>query len=532
MLLKIDKLCCDLVKDDTTSEQILDNVSLSVDHGETVAIVGESGSGKTVTALSILRLIEEIATVRQTGAIFFEDRDIFPLSTDQMRMLRGNDMAMIFQEPMTSLNPVYTVGNQLLEPLQLHRQMNRREALAEAASLLHRTGIPDPEERLGAYPHQLSGGQRQRVMIAMAIACRPKLLIADEPTTALDVTVQAQILDLLKGLQEEFNMAILLITHNLPIVSKIADHVHIMKNGRIIEHGATKNIFHAPQHAYTKKLLHSIPSTHPAAKASAKPLVVARNLSCRFTLKGKKKHIFSRDSRILTAVDDVNLSIAQGSTLGIVGESGSGKTTLGMALLRLVGSTGEIVFDAQSLQGLKGRDLRPLRKEMQVIFQDPFSSLSPRLTVEDIVAEGLRVHEPQISKQQRRRQVMETLTEVGLAPEMARRYPHEFSGGQRQRIAIARSVILHPRFLVLDEPTSALDMTIQAQIIDLLTELQRKYNMTYMFISHDLLVVRALADQVMVMQNGKVVEAGPADEIFTSPQHHYTQTLFQAALGE
>jgi len=407
------------------------------------------------------------------------------------------------------------------------RFLNRETA--EAVSLLSRTGISEAEDRLNSYPHQLSGGQRQRVMIAMAIACKPKLLVADEPTTALDVTVQLQILELLKSLQQEFNMAILLITHNLPLVRSVADTVHIMNTGRIIESGTAGDIFTSPKQPYTQKLLQSIPSSQPPIKTSAPPLISIEQLNCQFTLRGKRKKIFLKNDKIIQAVDNVSLKIPRGSTCGIVGESGSGKTTLGMAILRMVKSTGKIEFEGLQLNSLKGKDLRPLRKQIQVVFQDPFSSLSPRLTIEEVVAEGLQVHSPEITRKERRNKVVETLTEVGLEPEMAGRYPHEFSGGQRQRIAIARSLILRPQFLVLDEPTSALDMTIQAQIIELLASLQRKYNMTYLFISHDLLVVKALADYIMVMQQGRVVEAGPAGEIFSSPRQEYTKKLFKAA---
>lgn len=529
MLLKIEKLNSWFADEEGTYAQTLSDVSFSIEKGETVALVGESGSGKTVTALSLFRLIEEIAPTKQSGKILFEGRNVFELSREELRGLRGNAMAMIFQEPMTSLNPVYTIGDQLLEPLLQHRSMSKEEATAEAAALLGRTGISGAKDRLNSYPHQLSGGQRQRVMIAMAIACQPKLLVADEPTTALDVTVQLQILELLKSLQQEFNMAILLITHNLPLVRSVADTVHIMKTGRIIESGTAEDIFTSPKQPYTQKLLQSIPSSQPPIKTSAPPLISIEQLNCQFTLRGKRKKIFLKNDKIIQAVDNVSLKIPRGSTCGIVGESGSGKTTLGMAILRMVKSTGKIEFEGIQLNSLKGKALRPLRKQIQVVFQDPFSSLSPRLTIEEIIAEGLQVHSPEITRKERRKKVVETLKEVGLEPEMASRYPHEFSGGQRQRIAIARSLILRPQFLVLDEPTSALDMTIQAQIIELLASLQRKYTMTYLFISHDLLVVKALADYIMVMQQGRVVEAGPAGEIFSSPRQEYTKKLFKAA---
>lgn len=534
MLLEINNLTTSFAQETSQPEpsffEVLHNVSLTIKEGETVALVGESGSGKTITALSMLRLLEETSRVKQTGSIVFEGHDIFKLSKDELRSLRGNRVAMIFQEPMTSLNPVYTIGNQLIEPLKLHRSMSQKEAEEEAVILIRRTGLSDPEERLRAFPHQLSGGQRQRIMIAMALACRPSLLIADEPTTALDVTIQAQILELLQGLQDEFNMAILLITHDLPMVRKFANTVHIMKNGRIVESGDTEQVFNTPEQSYTKELLCSIPSAHPQPKKQTSPIVAIKKISCHFSIKGNKTGLLTRAKKTIKAVDDVSLTIPEGSTCGVVGESGSGKTTLGMAILRLNKSTGQINFNGHRLDTLKNKDLRPLRREMQLVFQDPFSSLSPRLTVEEIVAEGLKVHTRKISSQQRREMVAQILTEVGLESEMASRYPHEFSGGQRQRIAIARVVILRPKFLVLDEPTSALDMTIQAQIISLLKVLQKKYGMTYMFISHDLRVIRALADQIIVMKHGKVVEAGPALEIFASPRQEYTKALFSAAL--
>ncbi|MEE4243609.1 MAG: dipeptide ABC transporter ATP-binding protein [Desulfopila sp.] len=534
-LLKIEKLCTWFEQESSSQHsnfnQILFDVSLTLDGAKTAALVGESGSGKTVTALSVLRLLEEVSSVKQSGSIELNGRNIFNLNTEEIRTLRGNAVAMIFQEPMTSLNPVYTIGNQLIEPLLLHRGMSKKQAMKEAADLLSRTGIENPDDRLNSFPHQLSGGQRQRVMIAMAIACRPKLLIADEPTTALDVTVQAQILDLLQSLQNEFNMAILLITHNLPMVKKLADTVYIMKSGRIVESGSCRNIFSSATHDYTRKLLGAIPAAKAEPKPLTSPLLTATNLNCRFTLKRSTTSFFSRSKKIITAVDNVNVSIAKGTTCGIVGESGSGKTTLALALLRLVRSSGEIHFNGHRLDALSGKEIRPLRREMQLVFQDPYSSLSPRLSIEEIVAEGLKVHSPGISGTARKTAVMAALEEVGLEAEMARRYPHEFSGGQRQRIAIARAIILQPKLLVLDEPTSALDMTIQAQIIKLLLGLQKKHNLTYLFISHDLRVIRALADHVIVMRHGTIVESGPAEELFTTPRQDYTRKLFNAALS-
>jgi len=535
MLLEIDKLNVSFTVDSAGQQSetrpALHDVCLTIERGQTVALVGESGSGKTVTALSILRLLEEGQTT-SSGQILFEDQDIMSLTARQMRGLRGNRMAMIFQEPMTSLNPVYTVGNQLIEPLLLHRALPKKEAEREAIRLLERTGIDDPAARLHSYPHQLSGGQRQRVMIAMALACRPALLIADEPTTALDVTVQAQILALIQDLQAEFNMSVLLITHDLVMVRKIADQVHIMQGGRIVEQGPTVSVLNSPQHPYTIHLLQSLPQSRPtvAPEPGQPPLLTVAELSCHFQINEGWSGFFRRKIKTIKAVDEVSLRINRGSTCGIVGESGSGKTTLGMAILRLTKSRGQIHFDNQDLQALSNRQLRPLRREIQVVFQDPYSSLSPRMTVEQIVEEGMRVHGLGGAARQRREIVAETLIEVGLTPDMASRYPHEFSGGQRQRIAIARAIVLKPRLLILDEPTSALDMTIQKQIIDLLLELQRRHGMSYLFISHDLRVVRALADQIIVMQQGRIVEAGPASQIFSAPQHPYTQRLFSAAL--
>jgi microcin C transport system ATP-binding protein len=512
-------------------KQVLFDVSLTLKKGETTALVGESGSGKSITALSILRLLENTSDIRLEGEIRFEDRNLLTLSPDEIRKIRGNRIAMIFQEPMTSLNPVYTVGSQLIEPLRLHLRMSKREAEVEAVRLLERTGIDNPAGRMRAFPHQLSGGQRQRVMIAMALACRPSLLIADEPTTALDVTIQAQILALIKDIQEEYGMAVLLITHDLEMVRRHAGAISIMQHGRIVESGETAKIFSAPAHPYTRCLMLAIPvSTRPAPPP--RPILLAtKNLSCHFQMLGGWVHPFKRRKTIIKAVDEVTLELQSGTTWGIVGESGSGKTTLGMAILKLVHSSGAIVFDGQDIQPWTNHRLRPLRSDIQIVFQDPFSSLSPRFTVQEIIEEGLLVHTPNTTREERYRLVVDTLLEVGLEEEMAFRYPHEFSGGQRQRIAIARAIVLRPKLLILDEPTSALDVTIQGQIIALLLELQKKYDMTYMFISHDLRVVRALADHLAVMQHGKIIEAGPAREIFTVPVQEYTRTLFAAALG-
>ncbi|GAB4334955.1 MAG: ABC transporter ATP-binding protein [Desulfobulbaceae bacterium] len=513
--------------------QVLDTVSLRIEPGSTHGLVGESGSGKSVTALTVLRLLEDIARVETSGKILFEGRDMFSLSREELLGVRGNRIAMIFQEPMTSLNPVYTIGNQLLEPLMKHRKLDRAEAVEEAIRLLERTGITEPRYRINSYPHQLSGGQRQRVMIAMALACRPSLLIADEPTTALDVTIQAQIIDLIRDLQQEFGMAVLLITHDLPMVEKIAGTVSIMQGGRIVEQGSTGEIFANPRHPYTKHLLSSVPHGRPAPVTEKGKLVRMDNIRCRFVMKKSTGWLFRTRKSVINAVDDVTLHVRQGSTLGIVGESGSGKSTLGMCLLRLTPCEGSIRLAGENgeidLATLSNRRLRPLRRDLQIVFQDPFSSLSPRLSVEQIVGEGLSVHNIGAGRAERKKLVARALADVELEPEMATRYPHEFSGGQRQRIAIARAIVLRPKLLILDEPTSALDMTIQAQIIELLKRLQQRFNMTYIFISHDLRVIRAMANDIVVMQGGRIVESGPADEVFANPRHPYTKKLFDAA---
>lgn len=508
--------------------RVLDRVNLSVNPGETVALVGESGSGKTVTAHAVLRLLEEGAT-RTRGVVEFEGRDLLTLREMTMRRVRGNRIAMIFQEPMSSLNPVYTVGDQVVEPLMIHRRMSRRDARDFAVELLERTGIPNPTARIDSFPHQLSGGQRQRAMIAMALACRPALLIADEPTTALDVTIQAQILQLIVDIQQEMEMAVLLITHDLNMVRQCAQRIYIMHQGKVVEEGQTAEIFRAPRDPYTIHLLDSVPQGSPPGKTPGEPLLTVRNLRCHFPI---KKGFWRRTVGLVKAVDNVNLTVRQGCTYGLVGESGSGKTTLGMCLLRLEQSRGSINYDGRELLALSNRQLRPLRRELQVVFQDPFASLSPRLSVARIINEGLQAHGIGAGKAARRAMVEEVLREVGLPPAAADRYPHEFSGGQRQRIAIARALVLNPRLLVLDEPTSALDMTIQNQIIELLKKLQQRHNITYIFISHDLRTIRSLADEVAVMQNGRVVEAGSNDEIFNNPRHPYTRALFKAAFHQ
>jgi len=513
--------------------RVLHDINLTIRPGETHALVGESGSGKSVTAMSILRLLEDIAHVRSSGRILFNNRDMLKLGKNDVRKIRGNEIAMIFQEPMTSLNPVYTIGSQLIEPLMLHRNMSREEAGKRAITLLERTGIKEPQYRINASPYQLSGGQRQRVMIAMALACRPSLLIADEPTTALDVTIQAQILELIKDIQQEFNMAVLLITHDLPMVRKAADTVSIMYQGKIVEQNTTRALFADPAREYTRRLLNAVPSAGHTPKSGAGVLVEMQGITCTFTLKSSWQGMFKKKKSVVKAVDNVDLVIRRGTTLGIVGESGSGKSTLAMCLLKLNKCKGRItLYDDDReilLSQLNNRRMRPLRKELQIVFQDPFSSLSPRLTVARIIGEGLEVHKLAKTRNERYALVQQALEEVELDPDMADRFPHEFSGGQRQRIAIARAIILKPKLLILDEPTSALDTTIQAQIIELLKRLQQRHGMTYIFITHDLRVIRSLADELAVMRQGKIIESGPADRIFAHPSHAYTRQLFKAA---
>ena len=506
-----------------------EDVSFRIGKGETVALVGESGSGKTVSALSILRLLPYPSASHPAGEIWFEGRDMLKLSEKQLQRVRGNRISMIFQEPMTSLNPLHTIERQVGEVLRIHKHMDEKSVRARVLELLHKVGIRDPEQRLDAYPHQLSGGQRQRVMIAMALANEPDLLIADEPTTALDVTIQAQILELLKQLQREMGMAMLLITHDLGIVRKMAERVYIMKSGHIVEEGETEQIFTAPRHAYTKQLLAAEPKGDPPPANDSAPVVVETdNLKVWFPI---KRGLMRRTVDYVKAVDGLSLKLRKGQTLGVVGESGSGKTTLGLAILRLISSEGPIVYMGRRIDGLTSRDMRPLRKDMQIVFQDPYGSLSPRLSVGQIIEEGLTIQAPELSAAERRARVSTALKEVGLDPDAQDRYPHEFSGGQRQRIAIARAMVLQPQFIMLDEPTSALDMSVQAQIVDLLRDLQKKRDLAYLFISHDLKVIRALCNYVVVMRNGKVVEEGPAAEVFADPKEDYTKALFAAAFN-
>ena len=500
-------------------------VSFDIAPGETLALVGESGSGKSVTALSILKLLPPSASLE--GTISLDGQNLVSASANELRAVRGNEVGMIFQEPMSSLNPVHTVGKQIGEILATHQGMRQTAARKRTLELLAEVGIPDPERRVDDYPHQLSGGQRQRVMIAMALANNPKLLIADEPTTALDVTVQAQILALLKKLQRQHGMAMLFITHDLTIVRKIADRVSVMTQGEVVESGPTADIFANPKHAYTQKLLAASPRGAPVLPKSASPVLVeTKDLKVWFPI---KRGLLRRTVGHIRAVDGVDIAIHKGETLGVVGESGSGKSSLGYALLRLIPSDGKIVILGQDIAARSGRAMRPMRKHMQIVFQDPFGSLSPRMSVGEIVEEGLKVHMPRLNVAEREAKVVAVINEVGLDPKAANRYPHEFSGGQRQRIAIARALVLEPDFLVLDEPTSALDISIQAQVIDLLRDVQRRRDLTYLFISHDLRVVKALAHSVVVMRNGRIVEAGPAAAIFARPRDPYTRQLMAAA---
>jgi len=502
-------------------------VSFDIRKGETMALVGESGSGKSVTALSILQLLPYPAASHPSGSIELDGQDLVRAPEPMLRRIRGNRIAMVFQEPMTSLNPLHSVEKQVAETLILHKGLDRKAARARTLELLRLVGLRDAERRLTAYPDELSGGQRQRVMIAMALANEPDLLIADEPTTALDVTIQAQILKLLADLKTRLNMAMLVITHDLGIVQRIADRVAVMRRGEIVEAGPVNKVFASPRHSYTKALLAAEPRGRPVRTGPVpEPVVAARNVRVYFPIKGG---VFRRTIDVIKAVDDVSLTIPAGRTVGVVGESGSGKTTLGLALLRLVNATGTVVFQGQDLATLKRKDLRPLRRHMQIVFQDPFSSLSPRLSVGEIVGEGLAVHGIGGDRAEREERIKEALAEVGLDPDDRFRYPHEFSGGQRQRISIARAIALKPRLIVLDEPTSALDVSVQAQIVDLLRTLQERHGLAYLFISHDLKVVRALADDVIVLQDGRTVESGPAERIFAAPETAYTRALIAAA---
>lgn len=505
---------------------IIDNISFDIFAGENLAIVGESGSGKSVTALSILRLHDE-ANTAYSGVVDFQQKNLLSLD-DQIKKVRGKNISMIFQEPMTSLNPVYTIGQQIEEVLTLHENLDKAAKAHRVIELLERVGIQQPEQKVNVFPHALSGGQRQRVMIAMALACNPALLIADEPTTALDVTIQQQILDLLHEIQMETGMSVLLITHDLNLVRKFANRVCVMQQGRIVESNTAARLFEQPQHEYTKFLLDSEPDKKIATvKASDREVLRADRLRCYFPI---YKGFFKRKVDEVKAVDDITLSLYSGETLGIVGESGSGKTTLGLALFRLLTSQGDIYFKQQNVSGFNEKKMRPLRRHLQIVFQDPFSSLSPRMTVQQIIEEGIRLHFPELDAGQRLKKIIDVLNEVGLEEDVLWRYPHEFSGGQRQRIAIARTVVLEPDVILLDEPTSALDVSVQKQVLGLLAQLQDKRKLSYLFISHDLRVVRAMSHRVIVMRDGKVVEHGNVEQVFNNPQQNYTRELAAASL--
>ncbi|MDI9245483.1 ABC transporter ATP-binding protein [Marinobacter sp. CHS3-4] len=509
------------------AKNVVDGLSLSIQKGQTLALVGESGSGKSVSALSILRLLDERHAHYPSGSIVFQSENMLSISDKRLRKIRGRKISMIFQEPMTSLNPLHTVEKQISEALELHRGLRDAAARSRCIELLELVGIPQAEERLNSYPHQLSGGQKQRVMIAMALANEPDLLIADEPTTALDVTVQMQVLELLRELQKKLGMAILLITHDLSVVRRYADQVVVMEQGKVVENAATESLFTDPQHPYTRKLLDAEPPSSPShTNIQDEPLLEVSNLDVRFTTRrswlGKPKAWFQ-------AVDNASFGLNRGETLGIVGESGSGKTTIGHALLKLTACTGSVRLSGNDLGPMNQKQFRPYRRQIQIVFQDPFGSLSPRMSVAEIVREGLEIHTPASAEEQDRR-VIQALTDVGLDPEARHRYPHEFSGGQRQRIAIARALVLQPELIILDEPTSALDRTVQKQVIHLLRNLQEKYGLSYVFISHDLSVVRALSHKLLVLKTGKIVEYGSAEEIFNHPQHTYTRELLNASL--
>ena len=524
-LLQVSDLSIEFRTEARTVRAVQD-VAFSVHRGETLALVGESGSGKTVSALSILQLLP--TTSRTTGSVLLEDQQLLGTSFEQLKAVRGNRISMIFQEPMTSLNPLHTIEKQVSEVLLIHKGLSLEAARGRTLELLHLVGLDQVGQRLNAFPHELSGGQRQRVMIAMALANEPDLLIADEPTTALDVTIQAQILQLLKELQNQLKMAMLFITHNLAVVKKIADQVCVMCEGEIVERGSVVEIFEHPSHPYTQKLLASEPKRKTVVPDDANPLIQATDLRVWYPI---KKGIFRKTIDHVKAVDGLTIHVGAGQTLGVVGESGSGKTTLGLALLRLISSRGQIQFRQKSIQGLKFKEIQPLRREMQIIFQDPFGSLNPRMSVGEIIEEGLKVHRIEEDRKQRENLIIDVLNQVGLENEVKDRYPHEFSGGQRQRIAIARAIVLKPKLVVLDEPTSSLDVSVQVQVLDLLQHLQQVHHLAYIFISHDLKVVQAMADSVIVMKDGKVVEQGTTEEIFSAPKADYTRALILASFS-
>ena len=523
-LIEVRDLAVEFVAGDSR-QRVVEHISFDIRRGETLALVGESGSGKSVTAHSILRLLPYPLAQHPSGSIDYNGRDLLTLPEKQLRRIRGNRIAMIFQEPMSSLNPLHNIGKQIGEVLALHKGLTGAIAARRTLELLELVGISEPHKRLKALPHELSGGQRQRVMIAMALANEPELLIADEPTTALDVTVQLKILELLKELQARLGMALLLISHDLNLVKRIAHRVCVMQRGRIVEQASCEELFRAPQHPYTQVLLSAEPSGEPAATRIGEPILSVDALRVWFPI---KQGFLGRTVDHVKAVDGIAFDLPRGQTLGIVGESGSGKSTLGLAIMRLIASRGSIRFQGTALDGLAQQQVRPLRKQMQVVFQDPFGSLSPRMSVSQIVGEGLRIHKIGNEAEQEQA-IIAALEEVGLDPQTRHRYPHEFSGGQRQRIAIARALVLKPALILLDEPTSALDRTVQRQVVELLRSLQLKYNLTYLFISHDLAVVKALSHQLMVIRHGQVVEQGAARDIFAAPQHPYTQQLLEAA---
>ncbi len=506
------------------------DVSFDIYKGETLALVGESGSGKSVTALSAMKLLPyPVASHREGSSIIFEGKELINKSESYMRSIRGQQIGMIFQEPQSALNPLHTIEKQIGEVLKIHQGMNHDDANLRVLELLDMVGLARIKQRLNAYPHELSGGQKQRVMIAMALANNPELLIADEPTTALDVTVQAQILELLEDLQKELNMSMLLITHDLSVVEKMATRVCVMRHGELLENNNAKDLFAKPSHDYTKMLLATRPQGKAKpAKNNAETLLKGNGIKVYFPL---SKNFFGKVTSHIKAVDDIDIEIKRGETLGIVGESGSGKTTLGMAAVRLISSKGDLVFDNKTISALNRKNMRPLRSKMQIVFQDPYSSLSPRMSIAQIIGEGLKLHRSDLSKQERDELVIKALEDVQMNPDTRHRYPHEFSGGQRQRIAIARALVLAPELIVLDEPTSALDVSVQAEIVDLLRELQIKHNLSYMFISHDLRVVRAMSHNVLVMKDGKVIEQASAEEIFSKPKEEYTKSLIDAAMN-
>jgi len=526
-LLAVEGLCCSFRSEGRIVEAVR-GVSFDLKRGETLALVGESGSGKSTVAMSVLQLLPYPTAFHPAGSIRLDGQELVGAGDSVMRRIRGARVALIPQEPLTALNPLHTIDRQIIEAMKLHDPLvSKAAAMERTVELLTLVGLRDAEKRLKAYPHQLSGGQRQRVMIAMALANEPDMLIADEPTTALDVTVQAQVLDLLKDLQQRLGMAMLLITHDLGVVRKMAERVCVMTKGEIVEAGETAALFDDPRHPYTRRLLDATPRGEPlAVTGTPEPLVRTDDLKVHFPIKGW----FGKPRGHVKAVDGVTLAIPRGHTLGVVGESGSGKSTLAMALLRISRSEGPIWFDGEALHARNWQQMRPLRKRMQIVFQDPFASLSPKMTVGQIVGEGLPIHMPALNRAEREAAVARIIAEVGLSPDVLDRYPHEFSGGQRQRIAIARAIILRPELVILDEPTSALDMSVQAQIVDLLRRLQADHGLTYLFISHDLKVVKALAHEVVVMKDGRIVEQGPAGQIFTAPQTDYTRDLITAAL--